>query len=89
VFKNLENVVTIKFNLGINMENKEAHISAVVNNQDSEAIIKKIRFKKETLRNLVTIASREYYDSKLKQDEILSQMLDQIINSYYEEYWKK
>lgn len=71
------------------MENQQNQISAVIDNQLSETITKKIHFKKETLRNLVTIASREYFDSKLKQDEILSQMLDQIINSYYVEYWKK
>ncbi len=71
------------------MENNQDKISAVIDNQQVDTITKKIHFKKETLRNLVTIASREYFDSKLKQDEILSQMLDQIINSYYAEYWKK
>lgn len=71
------------------MENKQKQISAVVDNQDSQTITKKIHFKKETLRNLVTITSREYFDSKAKPDENLSQMLDQIINSYYAEYWKK
>ena len=70
------------------MENTQNQISAVIDNQQSEIITKKIHFKKETLRNLVTVASREYFDSKLKPDDILSQMLDQIINSYYAEYWK-
>ena len=57
--------------------------------QKSDTITKRINFKKETLRNLVTIASREHFDSKLKQDELLSLMLDEIINSYYVSYWDK
>jgi len=57
--------------------------------QKSDTITKRINFKKETLRNLVTIASREHFDSKLKQDELLSLMLDEIINSYYVGYWDK
>ena len=55
----------------------------------SDVITKRISFKKETLRNLVTIASRENFESKLKQDELLSITLDDIINSYYEQYWAK
>lgn len=55
----------------------------------TESITKRITFKKETLRNLVTIASREHFESKLKQDELLSITLDDIINSYYEQYWNK
>ena len=68
----------------------DAHenITAGLEIQKSDSITKKISFKKETLRNLVTIASREHFESKMKQDELLSLMLDQIINSYYKQYWQ-
>ena len=55
---------------------------------DNNKITRKIAFNKETLRNLVTIASREYFETKLKQDEILANMLDKIINEYYSN-WKQ
>ena len=71
-----------------NIINQEL-ISANLENTKFDKITKKITFNKETLRNLVTIASREYFDSKLKQDELLSIMLDDIINSYYEQYKSK
>ena len=70
------------------LENHEC-ITAVIDNQKADTITKKITFKKETLRNLVTIASREHFESKMKQDELLSVMLDEIINSYYGQYWIK
>ncbi|MBY0379142.1 MAG: hypothetical protein K2P99_01935 [Burkholderiales bacterium] len=64
-------------------------ISVIVDSQvtEKQKIIRKISFKKETLRNLVTVASREYFDTKMKQDEMLSEMLDTIINDYYDS-WK-
>ncbi len=68
--------------------NKEKNLEDI-NNVIQEVITKKITFKRETLRNLVTIASREYFDSKMKQDELLAEMLDKIINSYYDEYLQK
>jgi hypothetical protein len=74
------------------MENKSEnheHITAVIDNQKTETITKKISFNKETLRNLVTIASREHFESKLKSDELLSLTLDEIINTYYKQYWDK
>lgn len=64
-------------------------INPVIEEPKSDFITKKIHFKKETLRNLVTIASREYFDSKLKQDEMLGLMLDKIINTYYSEQFIK
>lgn len=70
------------------MLNKE-NISTSINIIPNELIIKKIQFNKETLRNLVTLASREYFDSKIKEDEKIALMLDKIINSYYSHYWKK
>lgn len=65
------------------------NINPVIEEPKSDFITKKIHFKKETLRNLVTIASREYFDSKLKQDEMLGLMLDKIINTYYSEQFIK
>ncbi len=72
----------------INSTNQEK-IATVIENQVFNTITKKIAFKRETLKNLVTMASREYFSSKLKQDEIISEMLDIIINSYYDEYLSK
>lgn len=71
-----------------NKDNQE-HMAAVVNNQKTDIINKKISFKKDTLRNLVTIASREHFDSKMKQDEMIALTLDKIINSYFEQYWNE
>lgn len=65
------------------------HTMAVVEGQQSDSLTKRITFNKETYRNLVTIASREYFDSKMKQDEMVSSMLDHIINDYYAQYWDK
>jgi hypothetical protein len=64
-------------------------LAAGIEIQKSNTVTKKIIFNKETLRNLVTIASREHFESKLKQDELLSLTLDEIINSYYRDYWSK
>ncbi len=69
----------------INLEN----LNIGLENQKTDLVTKRISFKRETLRNLVTIASREYFDSRLKQDELLSLMLDEIINEYYIQYWDK
>ena len=70
----------------LNTENIAANLEV---QKSTDSITKRITFKKETLRNLVTIASREHFESKLKQDELLSITLDDIINSYYEQYWAK
>ncbi len=70
----------------LNTENLAANLEV---QKSTDSITKRITFKKETLRNLVTIASREHFESKLKQDELLSITLDEIINSYYEQYWAK
>ncbi|MBP9777722.1 MAG: hypothetical protein KBD25_00905 [Rickettsiaceae bacterium] len=70
-------------------KDNQEHMSAVVDNQKTDIINKKVSFKKDTLRNLVTIASREHFDSKMKQDEMIALTLDKIINSYFEDYWNK
>ncbi|MFN8770680.1 MAG: hypothetical protein ACK5Z5_08760 [Neisseriaceae bacterium] len=61
------------------------NISTVINSQITEDthITKKISFKRETLRDLATLAEREYFDNKMKQDDKLSNMLDKIISEYY------
>ncbi|MFN8771082.1 MAG: hypothetical protein ACK5WP_09500 [Neisseriaceae bacterium] len=63
----------------------ENNISVLTNTQTAENayITKKLSFKKETLRNLVTLAEREYFDSKMKPEDKLSEMLDKIINEHY------
>lgn len=71
------------------MQNNQEYMAAVVDNQKTDVINKKISFKKNTLRNLVTIASREHFGTKMKQDEMLALTLDKIINDYFEQYWNE
>lgn len=65
------------------------HIDAVQEITENDQIIKKIAFKKETLRNLVTMASHEYFDQKLKQDQMLSLVLEKIISTHYKQFIKQ
>lgn len=65
------------------------HIDAVQEIIENDQIIKKIAFKKETLRNLVTMASHEYFDQKLKQDQMLSLVLEKIISAHYKQFIKQ
>ena len=65
------------------------NITGIIESQNSEIITKKITFNRETLKNLVTMASREYFDVKMKHDEMLNKMLDKVINSYYANYCEK
>lgn len=87
----LYNIININVIKGKNImeEINQENINISLNSIYSELITKKIQFQKETLRNLVTLASREYFDSKLKDDEKIALMLNKIINEYYNDYWKK
>ncbi len=67
------------------INNDHAHANLEI--QPSGTITRKISFRKETYRNLVTIATREHFDSKIKQDEAVGITLDKIINSYFKQYW--
>ena len=49
-----------------------------------ETITRKINFKSQILRDLLTMASHYHYDKNLKQDELLSTMLEDLVNYYYE-----
>ncbi len=82
--------------MSINQENKDNSqtinhmeiIQQISNTGISEQIYRKIAFKPETLRNLVTMASHEFYN-QTKQDQILSLMLEKIINEHYSEFIKQ
>ena len=60
----------------------------IIETHKSTIITKKIAFDKETYRNLVTITAREFFESKMKDDEKVALMLNKIVNSYYNSYWK-
>lgn len=49
-----------------------------------ETITRKINFKSHVLRDLLTMASHYHYDKNVKQDELLSTMLEDLVNYYYE-----
>ena len=49
-----------------------------------EIITRKINFKSPILRDLLTMASHYHYDKNLKQDELLSTMIEDLVNYYYE-----
>lgn len=89
IHQNYQSVTIKKENTMQNDSIIQENLAAGLEAQKNDVITKKISFKKETLRNLVTIASREHFESKLKQDELLSLTLDEIINSYYKQYWDK
>lgn len=49
-----------------------------------DVITRKITFKNHVLRDLSTIASHYHFDKPVKQDELLSMMIEDIIGYYYE-----
>lgn len=64
-------------------------ITASVENQESETITRKIVFDKVAWKNLLTMATHEYFDVNKKNDEIAATMLNRIINEYFKDYFAK
>ena len=59
-------------------------INTVINTPTKEAITRKITFKNNVLRELSTMASHYHFDKPVKQDELLSMMIEDIVGYYYE-----
>ncbi|MFN7094418.1 MAG: hypothetical protein ACK4M7_03550 [Burkholderiales bacterium] len=65
--------------------NQISNITPVVENQIvKDRITRRVAFKNATLRDLSTMANFYHFDKNLKQDELISLMLDDIVNYYYE-----
>ncbi len=66
----------------------EAEI-AHANTPVKDTITRKIMFKNRVLRDLSTMASHYHFDKPVKQDELLSTMIEDIIEYYYENKFLK
>ena len=64
------------------MENTQTNITNN-NSPVKETITRKITFKNHVLRDLSTMASHYHFDKPMKQDELLSTMIEDIIDYYY------
>lgn len=66
-------------------DNQISNITPVVENQIvKDRITRRVAFKNATLRDLLTMANFYHFDKNLKQDELISLMLDDMVNYYYE-----
>lgn len=54
-----------------------------------ENITRKITFKNHVLRDLSTMASHYHFDKPVKQDELLSMMIEDLVGYYYEHKFLK
>ena len=67
------------------MEHEKNEINATSTNIPvKDAITRKITFKNHALRDLSTMASHYHFDKPVKQDELLSMMIEDIVEYYYE-----
>ena len=64
------------------METTQTNLSPN-NSPVKESITRKITFKNHVLRDLSTMASHYHFDKPMKQDELLSMMIEDIIDYYY------
>lgn len=64
-------------------------ITAAVENQESTTITRKIVFDKVAWKDLLTMATHEYYDVSKKTDEIAAKMLNRLIKEYFKDYFAK
>lgn len=72
------------------MENSKNEIVATSTNTPvKDVITRKITFKNHVLRDLSTMASHYHFDKPVKQDELLSTMIEDIIEYYYENKFLK
>lgn len=71
-------------------EQKLAEYDALLGNSLlSDFITQKIKFKRETVRKLKVMAANEFFDKNLKNDEYFSEILEKIVNEYFEQYIDK
>ena len=68
---------------------KDEVIATSTNTPVKYAITRKITFKNHVLRDLSTMASHYHFDKPVKQDELLSRMIEDIIGYYYENKFLK
>ena len=67
------------------MEHGKNEINATSTNIPvKDAITRKITFKNNALRDLSTMASHYHFEKPVKQDELLSMMIEDIVEYYYE-----
>jgi hypothetical protein len=66
------------------MEKSTNEISMVSGTPIKDTITRKITFKNHVLRELSTMASHYHFDKPVKQDELLSMMIEDIVGYYYE-----
>lgn len=59
------------------------------NNPVKDVITRKITFKNHVLRDLSTMASHYHFDKPVKQDELLSMMIEDVVGYYYENKFLK
>jgi hypothetical protein len=69
------------------MDEKQESINNMMDNwQNSDIIVKKLKFKQETLKKLSMMTAHELFGKNQKNDELLAEMLDKIINDYFSQY---
>ncbi|MCX8514362.1 MAG: hypothetical protein ORN24_02215 [Burkholderiales bacterium] len=72
------------------MEHAKNEINVTPTNTPvKDAITRKITFKSHVLRDLSTMASHYHFDKPVKQDELLSTMIEDIVGYYYENKFLK
>ena len=63
---------------------KDEIVATITNTPVKDVITRKITFKNHVLRDLSTMASHYHFDKPVKQDELLSTMIEDIVGYYYE-----
>ena len=64
-------------------------ITASVENQETTTITRKIVFDMVAWKELLTMATHEYFDASKKTDEIAAKMLNRVIKEYFKDYFAK
>ena len=64
-------------------------ITASVENQETTTITRKIVFDMVAWKELLTMATHEYFDASKKTDEIVAKMLNRVIKEYFKDYFAK
>ncbi|MBY0379701.1 MAG: hypothetical protein K2P99_04805 [Burkholderiales bacterium] len=66
------------------MEKSTNETSIISSTPVKDTITRKITFKNNVLRELSTMASHYHFDKPVKQDDLLSMMIEDIVGYYYE-----